>query len=247
MQACNEYASVQWVGKCEYGKLAREVVRGVAGELEDEKWRLGSTTLVRRVAGDWEDENWRLGSTTLVRRVAGEWEDENWRVGSGCELGFFSEIPYTRARCFSPYQQLTCSWRWAGLSPLGGLGGLRATSFISSDRSLLRDTSGAPASALLCPHSGSFFSVSFSWRRARCFSPYQQPKCSRRWAGLSPLGRRWGVWEAASHTQTPTHSLNLHEHTHTQTHFHTDIDTRTETHTLPQLTRLHTSHCTLTG
>ena len=49
------------------------------------------------------------------------------------------------------------------------------------------------------------------------------------------------------HTQTPTHSLNLHEHTHTQTHFHTDIDTRTETHTLPQLTRLHTSHCTLTG
>ena len=62
----------------------------------------------------------------------------------------------------------------------GGLGGLHATSFISSDRSLLRDTSGAPASALLCPHSGSFFSVSFSWRRARCFSPYQQPKCSRR-------------------------------------------------------------------
>ena len=25
------------------------------------------------------------------------------------QLGFFSEIPYTRARCFSPYQQLTCS------------------------------------------------------------------------------------------------------------------------------------------
>ena len=60
----------------------------------------------------------------------------------------------------------------------GGLGGLRATSFISSDRSLLRDTSGVPASALFCPHSGSFFSVSFSWRRARCFSPYQQLKCS---------------------------------------------------------------------
>ena len=37
------------------------------------------------------------------------------------------------------------------------------------------------------------------------------------------------------------------KHTHTQTHFHTDIDTRTETHTLPQLTRLHTFHCTLTG
>ena len=62
----------------------------------------------------------------------------------------------------------------------GGLGGLRATECVSSDRSLLRDTSGAPASALFCPRSGSFFSVSFSWRCARCFSPCQQPKCSRR-------------------------------------------------------------------
>ena len=25
-----------------------------------------------------EDENWRLSSTTLVRRVSGELEDENW-------------------------------------------------------------------------------------------------------------------------------------------------------------------------
>ena len=40
-------------------------------ELEDENWRLGSTTLVRGVAGELEDENWRLGSTTLVRGVAG--------------------------------------------------------------------------------------------------------------------------------------------------------------------------------
>ena len=40
------------------------LVRGVAGELEDENWRLGSTTLVRGVAGEWEDENLRLGSTT---------------------------------------------------------------------------------------------------------------------------------------------------------------------------------------
>ena len=53
-----------------------------------------------------------------------------------------------------------------------------------------------------------------------------------------------GGFERPHHTQTPTHCLNLHEHTHTQTHFHTDIDTRTETHTLPQLTRLNTSHCT---
>ena len=51
-----------------------------------ENWRLCSTTLVvrgvagvvRGVAGELEDEKWRLGSTTLVRRVAGEWEDENW-------------------------------------------------------------------------------------------------------------------------------------------------------------------------
>ena len=53
-------------------------VRGVAGELEDENWRLGSATLVRGVAGEWEDENWRLCSTTLVRGVSGELEDENW-------------------------------------------------------------------------------------------------------------------------------------------------------------------------
>ena len=44
-----------------------------------ENWRLCSTTLVGRgVAGELEDEQWRLGSTTVVRRVAGEWEDENW-------------------------------------------------------------------------------------------------------------------------------------------------------------------------
>ena len=44
------------------------------------KWRLCSATVVRGVAGELEDEKWRLGSfgTTLVRRVAGEWEDENW-------------------------------------------------------------------------------------------------------------------------------------------------------------------------
>ena len=90
------------------------------------------------------------------------------------QLGFFSEIPYSRARLPAHDDELGCHRLAAG----GGLGGLRATSFISSDRSLLRGTSGVPASALFCPHSGSFFSVSFSWRRARCFSPYQQLKCS---------------------------------------------------------------------
>ena len=46
------------------------------GELEDENWRLSSTTLVRGVSGELEDENWRLCSTTLVRGVSGELEDE---------------------------------------------------------------------------------------------------------------------------------------------------------------------------
>ena len=53
---------------------------GVAGELEDENWRLCSKTLVRGVPGELEDENWGLGSTTLVRGVSGELEDENWRL-----------------------------------------------------------------------------------------------------------------------------------------------------------------------
>ena len=43
------------------------LVRGLAGELEDENWRLCSTTVVRGVAGELEAENWRLCSTTLVR------------------------------------------------------------------------------------------------------------------------------------------------------------------------------------
>ena len=33
------------------------VVRGVSGELEDENWRLCSTTSVRGLAGELEDEN----------------------------------------------------------------------------------------------------------------------------------------------------------------------------------------------
>ena len=57
-------------------------MRGVGGELEDENWRVASTTLVRGVAGGWEDENWRLGSTTWVRGVSGELEDEHWRLCS---------------------------------------------------------------------------------------------------------------------------------------------------------------------
>ena len=42
------------------------------------KWRLCSTSVVRGVAGELEDEKWRLGSigsTTLVRRVAGEYAE----------------------------------------------------------------------------------------------------------------------------------------------------------------------------
>ena len=55
------------------------------------------------------------------------------------QLGFSREIPCSRARCFSLTSsshahddELGCHRLAAG----GGLGGLRATSFISSDRSL---------------------------------------------------------------------------------------------------------------
>ena len=52
-------------------------------ELEAENWRLGGTTLVRGVSGELEDENWRLcSSTTSVRGVSGELEDENWGLCS---------------------------------------------------------------------------------------------------------------------------------------------------------------------
>ena len=43
------------------------VVQLESGELEDEHWRLCSTTAVRGVAGELEAENWRVSSTTLVR------------------------------------------------------------------------------------------------------------------------------------------------------------------------------------
>ena len=49
-------------------------------ELEDENWRLCSTTLVRGAicgAGSWELAH---SSTTLVRGVSGELEDENFLV-----------------------------------------------------------------------------------------------------------------------------------------------------------------------
>ena len=42
-------------------------VRGVFGKLDDENWRLCSTSLVRGVFGKLDDENWRLCSTSLVR------------------------------------------------------------------------------------------------------------------------------------------------------------------------------------
>ena len=41
-------------------------MRGVSGELEDEHWRLCSTTVVRGVAGELEAENWRLRGITVV-------------------------------------------------------------------------------------------------------------------------------------------------------------------------------------
>ena len=46
---------------------ARNAGESAIGELEDENWRLSSTTLVRGVSEELENENWRLCSTTLVR------------------------------------------------------------------------------------------------------------------------------------------------------------------------------------
>ena len=114
-----------------------------------ENWRLCSTTsVVRGVAGELEDEKWRLGSTTLVRRVAGEWEDENWRAFPGA---VHAASPLTSHR----------------LAAGGGLGG----------------------------------------------------RITHR------------------HPHTPS----------TYTNTHTYADSFPRGHRLPQLTRLHTSHCTLTG
>ena len=60
-----------------------DFVAGTASaELEDENWRLCSTTLVRGAICELEAENWRLCSATLVRGVSGELEDENWRLSS---------------------------------------------------------------------------------------------------------------------------------------------------------------------
>ena len=63
----------------------RRAARVRFGELEDENWRLCSTTWVRRVSGelqDEEEETWRLCSTTLIQGVSGELEDESWRLSS---------------------------------------------------------------------------------------------------------------------------------------------------------------------
>ena len=57
-------------------------------ELEAENF--GSATLVRGVAGECEDENWRLCSATLVRGLAGELEDENWRLCSATRSNLWS-------------------------------------------------------------------------------------------------------------------------------------------------------------
>ena len=56
-------------------------------ELEDENWRLCSTTVVRGVAGELEDENWRPCSKSLVRGPPGELEDGNWGLSSATLVG----------------------------------------------------------------------------------------------------------------------------------------------------------------
>ena len=47
------------------GESAIRVAAEQAVEVEAENWGLCSATLVRGVAGEWEDESWRVGSWKL--------------------------------------------------------------------------------------------------------------------------------------------------------------------------------------
>ena len=97
----------------------------------------------------------------------------------------------------------------------GGLGGLRATSFISStDRSLLRDTSCVAASALFCL-SSSVFSVRFP-TSVHAASPLTSSSDAHDHELGCHCLAAGGGFGRPHHTQTPTHCLNLHEHTHTR-------------------------------
>ena len=130
----------------------------------------------------------------------------------------------------------------------GGLGGLRATSFISSDRSLLRDTSGVPASALFCPHSGSFFSVSFYLPPCTLLLPLPaaQMLTTMSWAVTAwpPVG---GLGGPASHTDTHTLPQLTRTHTYVDSFPHGHRHTHRNPHTTSTPSTSHFSLHTYTG
>ena len=53
---------------------AGDFVRGVAGELEDENWRLGSTTLVREHLGSWKMRTGDLVVQLEYAEYLGSWK-----------------------------------------------------------------------------------------------------------------------------------------------------------------------------
>ena len=125
----------------------------------------------------------------------------------------------------------------------GGLGGLRATSFISSDRSLLRGTSGVPASALFCRHSGSFFFRELFLAPCTLLLPLPaaQMLMTMSWAVTAwpPVG---GLGGRITHRHPRTASTYTSTHTYADSYTHGHRYTH-RNHTLPQLTRL--KHFTL--
>ena len=125
----------------------------------------------------------------------------------------------------------------------GGLGGLRATSFISSDRSRLRYTSGAPASALLCPHFRFVFFPELFLAPCTLLLPLPaaQMLTTMSWAVTAwpPVGGLGGCI-THRHPHTPSTYTNTHTYADSCPHGHR------HTHRNPHTTSTHsTSHFSL--
>ena len=111
-------------------------------ELEDEHWRLCRTTVVRGVAGELEDENWLPQLTRThththrQRRIYKGLQSYGHKVPGGTsggtqhflcsfQLGFFSEIPCSRALGFfilplpAAHTLMTMSWAVTAWPPVG--------------------------------------------------------------------------------------------------------------------------------
>ena len=137
----------------------------------------------------------------------------------------------------------TMSW---AVTPWPPVGVWEACALLSSDRSLLRDTSGVPASALFCPHSGSFFFRELFLAPCTLLLPLPaaQMLMTMSWAVTAwpPVG---GLGGCITHRHPRTASTYTNTHTYADSYTHGHRYTHRNPHTLPQLTRLNTSHCTL--